>query len=71
VGGQHHAPAASPPGDPVPMYRAGWDPGPAWAENFAPPSLTGTFFILRRIQRDVIKNLHRSLPKVAIILVRF
>ena len=40
VGGQHHAPAALPPGkDPVPIVQeAGWAPGPVWtdAENLAP-----------------------------------
>ena len=39
VGGQHHAPAALPPGkDPVPIVQeAGWAPGPVWtgAENLA------------------------------------
>ena len=32
VGGQHHAPAALPPGkDPVPIVQeAGWAPGPVW-----------------------------------------
>ena len=57
VGGQHHAPAALLPRDPVPIVQgAGWDPGPPWTENYVPPPLTGTFFILRRIQRDVIKK---------------
>ena len=39
VGGQHHAPAALPPGkDPVPIVQeAGWVLGPVWtgAENLA------------------------------------
>ena len=39
VGGQHHAPAALPPGkDSVPIVQeAGWAPGPVWtgAENLA------------------------------------
>ena len=39
VGGQHHAPAALPPGkDPAPIVQeAGWAPGPVWtgAENLA------------------------------------
>ena len=41
VDGQHHAPAALPPGkDPVPIvHEAGWTPGPVWTgkENLAPP----------------------------------
>ena len=40
VGGQHHAPAALPPGkDPVPIVQeAVWAPGPVWtgAEYLAP-----------------------------------
>ena len=43
VGGQHHAPAALPPGkDPVPIVQeAGWAPGPGWtgAENHAPTGI--------------------------------
>ena len=41
VGGQHHAPAALPPGkDPVPIAQeAEWATGPVWtvAENLASP----------------------------------
>ena len=45
MGGQHHAPAALPPGkDPVPIVQgAGWAPEPVWTgtENLA---LTGIRF---------------------------
>ena len=40
VGGQHHAPAALPGKDPVPIVQeAGWAQGPVWtgAENLALP----------------------------------
>jgi len=33
--------------------------------------LSETFLILRRIERDMIKNVHRSPYKVQFILVRF
>jgi hypothetical protein len=33
--------------------------------------LTETFLILRRIQRDIVTNIHRSSSKVPIILLRF
>ena len=33
--------------------------------------LSETFFILRRIQRDIIINVRRSLRKLPLILVRF
>ena len=42
VGGQHHAPAALPPVDPVPIVqKAEWTPGPVWtrAENLAPTGI--------------------------------
>ena len=43
VGGQHHSPAALPPGkDPVPIVQeAGWAPGPVWTgvENLAPTGI--------------------------------
>ena len=43
VGGQHHAPAALPPGkDPVPIVQeAGWAPGPVWtgAGNLVPTGI--------------------------------
>ena len=38
VGDQHHAPAALPPKDPVPIVQeGGWAPGPVWkgSENLA------------------------------------
>ena len=34
-------------------------------------TLSETFFILRRIQRDIVINVHRSLWKVPFIVVRF
>jgi hypothetical protein len=42
VGGQHHAPAALPPGmTRYPLYRRGWAPGTVWtgAENLAPTGI--------------------------------
>jgi hypothetical protein len=48
--GQHHAPAALPPGkDPVPVVQeAGWAPEPVWigAENLAPPGFDPRTFHL-------------------------
>jgi inorganic pyrophosphatase/exopolyphosphatase len=35
------------------------------------PILSDTFFILRRLERDIIINVHRSLCKVPVILARF
>jgi hypothetical protein len=58
VCGQHHAPAAFPPGkDPVPIVQeAGWVPEPVWigAGNLAPPGFdprVGKDYISRRIRK--------------------
>jgi hypothetical protein len=46
MGGQHHAPAALPPGKTrYPLHRrAGWAPGPVWtcAKNLAPTGIRST-----------------------------
>ena len=65
VGGQHHAPAALPPGkDPVPIVQeSGWAPGPVWtgAENLAPPPPLG--FDPRTVQPVASRYTDRHLVK--------